>query len=140
MSKHKELVKEHERLVRVLESPTKEDDKEEAKKQRQELKDLKAGKEYKPVNKHLELTQELMKALKAAYAASLAKKADAPSAGPGEAIEGPGPIVARPLHEPQAAPMYRITNPNPVPAQKCGDHTYKTRTGGPEEAKPFHLR
>lgn len=48
-----ELIEEHERLVDVLDSPSHEDDKEEAKRQKKELKELKEGKGYKPANKSL---------------------------------------------------------------------------------------
>lgn len=65
-SSKKELVDEHKRLVGVLESPSHDDDKEEAKRQAKELKELKEGKEYKPakVSKSLERANSLLKSLK----------------------------------------------------------------------------
>lgn len=139
--KKKELITEHERLVRVLESPSHEDDKEEAKKQGKELKALKEGKEYKPVNKSFEAIENMTKALKAVHAAALARRQAREEAA---AADGPGDIITprptRPAWEHSPPPVHRIDTPNPVPARPCGDHHYKWPVGGNEEAKPYHKR
>lgn len=144
---HDELVEEHERLVHVLKTPSHKDDKEEAKKQAKELKNLKAGKEYKPVNKSLKKVEDITKALKAAAAASLGRRAQAEASGASKEFQGEtvevrdiGIGYSRPLHEPPAVPARRVETPNPVPARKCGDHVYKTHETGPQEAKPIRER
>lgn len=61
----KELVKEHKRLVHVLRSPSREDDKDEAKLQEEELEEMEEGKDYKPaIKKSLERANDLIKAMK----------------------------------------------------------------------------
>lgn len=61
----KELVKEHKRLVHVLRSPSREDDKEEAKLQAKELEEMEEGKDYKPaIKKSLDRANDLIKAMK----------------------------------------------------------------------------
>lgn len=142
---HEELVAEHSRLVHVLRTPSHKDDKEEAKRQAKELKDLKSGKDYSPVNKSLEKVTDIAKALKAAAAASLSRRAQAEAKAPefqGEVAEvrDIGVGYTRPLHEPPVVPVRRVATPNPVPARPCGDHVYKTKETGPQEAKPIKDR
>jgi hypothetical protein len=61
----KELVKEHKRLVHVLRSPSREDDKEEAELQAKELEEMEEGKDYKPaIKKSLDRANDLIKAMK----------------------------------------------------------------------------
>lgn len=146
-----ELIKEHKRLVHVLKTPSHKDDKQEAKKQGKELKNLESGKEYKPVNKSLQKIHDVTKALMASAASSLARRARAEAA----VAENParpefraevaevrdiGVGYTRPLHEPPVVPIRRVETPNPVPARKCEDHTYRTYETGPQEAKPIKDR
>lgn len=112
--------------------------------------ELEEKKERKTMNKSFERVSVIAKALRAAAAASLSRRAraDASSGHPtsgdrtGEPVEVAdiGVSYTRPLHEPPVVPVRRVDTPNPIPARPCGDHVYKTAQTGPQEAKPIKDR
>lgn len=151
----KELVDEHKRLVRVLESPSHEDDKDEAKIQAKELKEMKADMEKS------EGMQSLAKALKALAVLGLSRRARMDVAyklGVAEGTKSPAVPFAtedlsqtptdigitkeqlRPSYEPPVVPVRRVETPGHIAPKPCGDHEYKTPDTSTTPAKPFWRR
>lgn len=111
------------------------------------------------IKKSLSAAQDVAKALKAAAVAGLGRRQRI-----AEAVASPTPTTAnplvvepvslahedlnigmnkahsRPFHEPPPVPVRKVETPRAIPPRECGDHAYKVKEVGPQEAGVFWRR